>query len=286
VILELRSKYSRLPLLRMCQLLSVTRSLVYRKPADRSARKQFYDELAPAIADIVIANPGYGYRRVRRELGRQGRRCGYKSVSRSMREAGLQPKRKRPHPKTSDGKGRGNWPNLLKDDSLRAEAPGQVWVADITYIAVPNGYAYLACILDVFLRKIVGWAMSKRIDSKLTLAALRQALDTRPPKSGWIHHSDRGSQYLSDAYVSLVTTAGGRVSCSDKGSPEDNAFMESFFKTLKAEEVWLEHYDDIEHADQSIGKFIGYYNSGRMHSSLGYQSPDQFEANLPGNDQT
>lgn len=253
MIRELRPKYPGLPLIRMCQLLGVPRSLVYRKPADRSARSEFYGDLRASIAELVGLHSGYGYRRVRRELGRRGVECGYKSVTRAMKQAGLQPKRRRPHPKTSDGKGRGDWPNHLKETTL--EGPGQAWVADITYIAVPGGFAYLACILDVYLRKILGWSMSKRIDAKLTLAALNQALATRTPQPGWIHHSDRGSQYLSDAYVERVTSAGGRVSCSDKGCPEDNAFMESLFKTLKAEEVWLESYDDIEHADESICGF-------------------------------
>jgi transposase InsO family protein len=268
----------------MCQLLGVPRSLVYRKPVERSERTRFYDELKLAISDVVMMNPGYGYRRVRRELGRQNTACGYKSVTRAMREAGLQPKRRRPHPKTSDGKGRGDWPNLLKEAKI--EAPGQAWVADITYIAVPNGFAYLACVLDVYLRKIVGWAMSKRIDAKLTLAALKQALATRSPEPGWIHHSDRGSQYLCDDYVKIVTSAGGLISCSDKGCPQDNAFMESFFKTLKAEEVWLEDYESLDHADESVSQFIHYYNSERMHSSLGYVSPEQFETFLQENDQS
>lgn len=284
MIRELRPKYPRLPLMRMCQLLGVPRSLVYRKPVERTAREAFFAELKWAVADVVTLNPGYGYRRVRRELGRRGHSCGYKSVNRAMREAGLQPKRRRPHPKTSDGKGKGDWPNLPKEEGVRPDAPGQVWVADITYVAVPNGFAYLACILDVFLRKIVGWSLSKRIDARLTLSALRQALATCPPRPGWIHHSDRGSQYLCQEHVRLVTGAGGRVSCSDKGCPKDNAFMESFFKTLKAEEVWLEDYMGIEHADESICAFIDYYNSERMHSALGYLSPAQFEAALPSND--
>lgn len=283
MIRELRPKYGKLPMVRMCQLLSVPRSLVYRKPVERSARAAFHRELKMAILDVVGMNPGYGYRRVRRELARRNVACGYKSVTQAMREAGLQPKRRRPHPRTSDGKGFGNWPNLLKE--AKVEAPGQAWVADITYIAVPDGFAYLSCILDVYLRKIVGWSMSRRIDSKLTLAALRQALATRKPEPGWIHHSDRGSQYLSDDYVRLVTGAGGRISCSDKGCPEDNAFMESFFKTLKAEEVWLEDYESLDHADESVCRFIDYYNSERMHSSLGYVSPDQFEAAPKENDQ-
>jgi putative transposase len=284
LIRELRPKYPGLPLIRMCQLLDVPRSLAYRKPTERSERARFYDELKTAIADVVMMNPGYGYRRVRRELGRRNTACGYKSVTRAMREAGLQPKRRRPHPKTSDGKGRGNWPNLLKEAKI--QAPGQAWVADITYIAVPNGFAYLACVLDVYLRKILGWAISKRIDAKLTLAALKQALATRTPEPGWIHHSDRGSQYLCEEYVDLVTGAGGQISCSDKACPEDNAFMESFFKTLKAEEVWLEDYESVDHADESVSRFIGYYNSERMHSSLGYISPEQFEASRKENDQS
>jgi putative transposase len=282
VIRELRPKYPRLPLVRMCQLLGVPRSLVYRKPAQLSERARFYRDLKFEIASVLNVHPGYGYRRVRRELAKRGTACGYKSVLRAMREAGLQPKRRRPHPKTSDGKGRGDWPNLLK--GAKIDGPGQAWVADITYIAVPGGFAYLACVLDVYLRKIVGWGMSRRIDAKLTLGVLEQALANRAPEPGWIHHSDRGSQYLCDEHVKAVIQADGRISCSDKGCPEDNAFMESFFKTLKAEEVWLEEYEDLEHADESVCKFIDYYNSARMHSSLGYLSPAEFEASQAEND--
>ena len=228
-------------------------------------------------------HPGYGYRRVRRELGKRSRPCGYKSVSRAMREAGLRPKRRRPYPKTSDGKGRGNYPNLLKE--AVAKGPGEIWVADITYVALPSGgFAYLACILDVFLRKLVGSAMSRRIDAKLTLAALERALAAYPPKEGWIHHSDRGSQYLSDTHLKCVLKHQGRISCSDKGCPEDNAFIESFFKTLKSEEVWLEDYESFEHAQSGISRFIRYYNSQRMHSSLGYLSPEEFERKRKDNE--
>jgi transposase InsO family protein len=234
------------------------------------------------IASIVSLHPGYGYRRVRLELDRQGVVCGYKSVTRAMREAGLQKKRKRTVPKTSDGKGSGNYPNLLRD--MKVQVPGQVWVADITYIGLPHGFAYLACVLDVFLRKIVGSAMGNRLDASLPLRALSNALAKHPPRSGWIHHSDRGSQYLSEKYVQAVLEAGGQVSCSSKACPQDNAFMESFFKTLKAEEVWLEEYENLKHADESVGSFIQYYNSDRMHSSLNYLSPEQFESRVKEND--
>ena len=275
MIRELRAKYPDLPVHRMCQLLGVHRSLVYREPAQRTERALFYRELTLQIADVIGVHPGYGYRRVRRELARQGIRCGFKSVAKAMKEGGLQRRRRRPHPKTSDGKGRGNYPNLI--DGALIDAPGKVWVADITYIGLPGGFAYLACILDVFLRKIVRRAMSVRIDARLTLEALADALSKMKPAPGWIHHSDRGSQYLSDEYVRQVLAAGGRISCSNKASPEENAFMESFFKTLKVEEVWLEDYESFGHADQSINRFIGYYNADRMHSSLGYLSPEEFE---------
>lgn len=258
--------------------------MVYRRVCERAERARFYRDLKFGIAGVLGLHPGYGYRRVRRELGARGVDCGYKSVARAMREAGLQRRRKRPYPKTSDGKGRGNYPNLLK--GLEIQAPGQVWVADITYIGLPGGFAYLACVLDVFSRKIVGHAMSLRIDGRLTLAALENALARFKPAAGWIHHSDRGSQYLSEEYKNAALNAGGRISCSDKGCPEDNAFMESFFKTLKAEEVWLEDYESLPMANESIDGFIHYYNSDRMHSSLNYMSPKEFEAWLKENDQS
>jgi transposase InsO family protein len=121
--------------------------------------------------------------------------------------------------------------------------------------------------------------MSPQIDANLTLGALRDALEKHPPGPGWIHHSDRGSQYCCDAYVKAIEAAGGSLSCSAKGCPYDNAFMESFFKTLKAEEVWLEDYQSIVEADTGVSRFIDLYNTSRKHSSLGYLSPDQFEAN-------
>ncbi|HTQ11461.1 MAG TPA: IS3 family transposase, partial [Fimbriimonadaceae bacterium] len=136
MIRELRPRYPLLPVMRMCQLLGVPRSLVYRKPSERPERAQFYRDLKTEIASVLSMHPGYGYRRVRLELANQGVACGYKSVTRATREAGLQAKRKRPTPKTSDGKGRGNYPNLLKE--VKIEAPGQGWVADITYIGLPN----------------------------------------------------------------------------------------------------------------------------------------------------
>jgi putative transposase len=284
VIRELRPKYPMLSVTRMCQLLRVPRSLVYRKVCDRPERARFYRELTFEIGQVLSSNPGYGYRRVRRDLAKLGRTCGYKSVRRAMREGSLQRRRRRPRIRTSDGKGHGNYPNLLKHAKI--DAPGQAWVADITYIGIPGGTAYLACVLDVYLRKIVGSAMSRRIDTQLTLRALRQALASHTPEPGWIHHSDRGSQYGAGEYAQAVLQNGGRMSWSEKGCPEDNAFMESFYKTLKAEEVWLESYDSMNHADRSISRFIDYYNTQRMHSSLNYMSPKEFETRFRNNDQS
>jgi putative transposase len=282
MIRELRMDFKALPLVRMCQLLNVPRSLVYRKPNERPERAAFYQNLGFEIARILGLHPGYGYRRVRLELAKSSVACGYKSVARVMREEGLQVRSRKRRPQTSDGKGAGTYPNLLKTAII--DGPGQAWVADITYIGLPHGFAYLACVLDVFLRKVVGSATSLRIDANLTLSALHDALSKFQPPKNWIHHSDRGSQYFSGRYIQTVLEAGGRISCSDKACPQDNAFMESFFKTLKAEEVWLEDYENLSQANESISGFIRYYNSDRMHSSLNYMSPEEFEASLKETD--
>jgi putative transposase len=268
----------------MCQLLGVPRSSVYRKPCECPERAEFYRSLRLELATVLGANPGYGYRRARIELGRQGFSCGYKSVAKAMKEGGLNLKRKR-RPITSDGQGEGTYPNLLKDATI--DGPGQVWVADITYVGLPHGMAYLAVVMDIFLRKVIGKQLGERIDTALTVGALKDALSRKTPQPGWIHHSDRGSQYLSKEYVKLVEEAGGRISASKKACPYDNATMESFFNTLKKEEVHIEEYESLAHARKSIYAYIdGYYNARRMHSSLGNRSPDEFEASTRPQDQS
>jgi len=284
VIRELRPKYPKLPVLRMCQLLDVNRSLVYRKPSDRPERARFYRELTFEIASVLGVHPGYGYRRVRRQLAKQGVECGYKSVARAMKEGGLQRKRKRFQPKTSDGKGRGNYPNLLKEGAI-IDHPGCVWVADITYIGLPGGFAYLACILDVYLRKIVGRAMGMKIDGKLTLAALKDALTKMSPAPGWIHHSDRGSQYLDGDYVKTVWLPAEGSAVQIRQVPKTTLSWKAFSKRSKSKRSVSKNYENFSHADQSITKFIGYYNAERMYSSLNYMSPEKFERWLKENDQ-
>ncbi len=276
MIHALRPKYPGLPLLRMCQLLDVPRSLLYRKAVERPERARFFLELRQELLSVFGVHSYYGYRRFYHALKHRGVPCGFKSVRQAMREEGIVYKRPRRAPRTSDGKGTGVWPNLLKEE--KAQAPSRIFVADITYIGLPGGFGYLACVLDLFQRKIVGWAMSRRIDAKLTLRALRTAIEKGKPAPNWIHHSDRGSQYLCTEYVRTVLEADGRVSCSDKACPQDNAFMESFFKTLKVEEVWQEAYQDFLQAQTGVGGYIAKYNAHRLHSSLGYLSPEQFEA--------
>jgi putative transposase len=216
VIRELRPKYPGLAVVRMCQLLNVPRSLVYRKGPDREVRACFYRELSAQIASVLFKYPGYGYRRIRRELGDRQVACGYKSVRKAMRDSGFV--KKRPFkPRTSDGRGVLR-PNLLC--KVAVDGPGQAWVADITYIRLPGGYVYLACILDVFLRRIVGHRMGSRMDASLTLGALTDALAKYPPSPGWIHHSDRGSQYCSAEYVNAIRTTTPSWRASSKPSKQ------------------------------------------------------------------
>lgn len=178
---------------------------------------------------------------------------------------------------TDSAHGLPTYPNLLAQMTL--SAPNQAWVADITYVRLPTNFVYLACVLDAYSRRCVGWKLSRQIDTQLTLDALEMALTQRRPASGLIHHSDRGVQYASLAYVARLEQAEARVSMSAKGNPYDNAKAESFFKTLKREEVYLQEYRTFADAETNLGHFIeAVYNLKRLHSSLGYLPPVEFEA--------
>jgi transposase InsO family protein len=155
----------------------------------------------------------------------------------------------------------------------------QVWAGDITYIRIENGFVYLAILLDLYSRKIIGWSISKRIDGELTLNALKMAISTRKPPSGVIHHTDRGVQYLCEKYVEELKSNGFHLSCSRKGNPYDNAWSESFMKTLKNEEVYLGNYQTYLDVIDNVPRFLEeVYNKKRLHSSLGYLPPEEFEA--------
>ncbi len=196
-----------------------------------------------------------------------------------MKKFGLRPITWRTFVRTTDS--RHNLPvhpNRIKDRQVRAV--NEIWVADITYIRIRSSFVYLAAILDLYSRKVVGWAISKRIDTELCVAALQMAVEKRPAR-GCIHHSDRGVQYASANYVALLRQHGLEISMSAKANPYDNAFMESFYKTLKYEEVHLWNYETYEDVIERLPFFIEeVYNLKRLHSSIGYVPPIEFEESV------
>jgi transposase InsO family protein len=197
-----------------------------------------------------------------------------------VRERGILWRAKRRWVRTTNSEhGLHTYPNLLRDTKASDWThPNRLWVADITYVRLPQGFCYAAAILDAFSRRVVGWHVSRDIDAPLVLAALEKALALRQPAPGWIHHSDRGVQYACGGYVECLVAAGAQISMSRKGCPRDNAQAESFFRTLKMEEVYLQEYRDFAHASACIGQFIeALYNRERLHSALGYLPPAEFE---------
>jgi putative transposase len=211
------------------------------------------------------------------ELNRRGIRVNGKRIRRVMKKFGLRPITWRTFVHTTDSRhALPVYPNLIKNRQVHAV--NQAWVADITYIRIRSSFVYLAAVLDLYSRKIVGWAISKRIDTELCVTALQMALETRRA-GGCIHHSDRGAQYASATYVALLQQRGLQISMSAKGNPYDNAFMESFYKTLKYEEVHLGNYETYDDVINRLPFFLEeVYNRKRLHSSIGYLPPTEFEA--------
>jgi transposase InsO family protein len=252
-------------------------SYYYRKSLDLQKQKEEAD-LRDRIEKIVVEHERYGYRRVTAQLQREGSNVNHKRVQRIMQEEELICKIKKRWVVTTDS----NHPfpiapNLLKDAKITGV--NQAWVSDITYIRILTAFVYLAVILDVFSRKIVGWAISLRIDTELTRAALRMAIETRCPPRGCIHHSDRGVQYAAQEYIDDLKASGFLISMSRKGNPYDNAQAESFIKTLKSEEVYLWDYKTFEDVKKRIPYFIEeVYNEKRLHSALGYCPPNEYES--------
>lgn len=276
MIAQMQQENPSLSVRQLCKLLDINRRWYY-KCRKQNKRAEADEKLREAIEPIVLEFAGYGYRRVTQALVRAGWSVNHKRVLRVMREASLLCRKKRRFVHTTDSQHPYQvYPNLVKGGEVTA--PDTLWVADITYIRLPSMFVYLAAILDAYSRKCVGWKLSKRIDGQLALDALEMALATRDVSPGLIHHSDRGVQYASTAYIDRLTQVEARVSMSAVGNPYDNAKAESFFKTLKQEEVYLNTYQTLQEAQANIEHFIEeVYNTKRLHSSLGYVPPAEFE---------
>ena len=253
----------------------------YQPKVSRQDREKADADLRDKIERLQANYSCWGYRTLKAQLFRHyGLQVNGKRILRVMRKYDLFRHIKRRFIKTTDSQHSYLvYPNLLK--GLEITDMNQLWVADITYIRILTGFVFLAVILDVFSRRVVGWALAKRIDHRLTLEALRMALRTRIPRAGLIHHSDQGVQYACTQYVRELEEHEVYISMSAKGNPYDNAYAEAFFKTLKNEEVHLWEYESFTDVVERIPEFIEQvYNRKRVHSGIQYLPPEEFETIL------
>lgn len=267
----------KLSIERMCQIAGVSRASFYRSLQGRAPMEEEM-EVRSTIQKIFAEHKRrYGYRRVSAELRRRGMLVNHKRVARLMREdnlLGVQPKA---FVVTTDSDHDLEvYLNLAS--RMKLTGVNQLWVADITYIRLHREWVYLAVILEAFSRKVVGWELDRTLTARLPMAALEKAITDRRPPPGVVHHSDRGVQYASGAYVGLLRKHGMIPSMSRPANPYDNASCESFMKTLKREEIYANEYRDLDHLRANIAEFIdSYYNRVRLHSALGYKPPEEFE---------
>jgi transposase InsO family protein len=268
------------PVHRLCKVLGVSQSGYFAwkdRPASRRQREDMIF-LAHVRSAFALSNGAYGSPRMTRELHDRGLAVGRRRTARLMRENGLIARQKRRFKRTTDSDhGFPVAPNLINQNFV-AMGRNQKWGADISYVWTREGWLYLAVVIDLFARRVVGWATSDRLHKELALSALSKVLTLRRPAKGLIHHSDRGSQYCSNGYQAELRKHGVSISMSGKGNCYDNAAVETFFKTLKSELVWRTVFQTRGAATSAIGRYIdGFYHPLRRHSTLGYISPAQFE---------
>lgn len=271
---------ARWPVEVQCDVFGVSRSGYYAWKGRPEAPRTRED--AEVVIEIKAASEvgrgSYGSPRVHRELRAQGRRISRKRVARLMRQEGIVARKKRRFRKTTDSKhSQPIAPNVLARN-FNVELPDTAWVTDVTYVWTHEGWLYLAVILDLFSRRVVGWAASANNDRALAISALDRATSARAPAAGLVHHSDRGSVYASGDYGDALASIGAVKSMSRKGDCWDNAVAESFFATIKGEMIDHEDYQTRAAAIAAIGDYVdGFYNPCRRHSSIGYVSPIEFE---------
>jgi transposase InsO family protein len=271
---------------RMCRVAAVSRASFYRW-LEPLAPVEEEMEVRAAIQSVVLEHRRrYGYRRVTRELRRRGLVVNHKRVARLMGEDNLLAVQPRSWVATTNS---GHELEVYMNLARRMKLTGinQLWVADITYIRLAAEFVYLAVVLDGYSRKVVGWALERTLAASLAVAALEQAIEQRQPQLGLVHHSDRGLQYASEEYAKVLRSHGIVPSMSRPANPYDNAFCESFMRTLKREEIDARSYRDLDDLRVHVAEFIEqYYNHSRLHSALGYRPPEEFEQaaaiNQPG----
>lgn len=275
------AKKAEIPVETACAVLGVSVSGFYAWKSRPASTRQTNDMmmLAHIRAQFSTSNETYGSPRMHIELKESGLSIGRHRVARLMSENGLEARKKARFKKTTDSDHGGPVaPNVL-DQDFTATAPDQKWAVDISYVWTAEGWLYLAIVLDLFSRRIVGWQLSNRMKRGLAMEALQRAITLRQPSPGLIHHSDRGSQYCSADYRRLVRSHGFVASMSGRGNCYDNAMVETVFKTIKSELIWRTAFATRDQASKAIGRYIeGFYNPRRRHSSLGYVSPATFEA--------
>jgi transposase InsO family protein len=262
---------------RMCELARVSRGSFYRSLKEQRPAEE-ETEVRSTIQQIALEHRRrYGYRRICAELRRRGMQVNHKRVLRMMRKDNLLALRKRRFMVTTNSNHKFEvYLNLAR--RMKLSGMDQLWIADITYIRLKAEFVYLAVILDAFSRKVVGWALDRTLANRLTISALEQAIGQRRPRPGLVHHSDRGLQYARGEYVAVLEKFGIVASMSRPANPYDNASCESFMKTLKREEIYANRYENLEQLRTNIEGFIEqYYNRQRLHSALGYRSPEEFE---------